>query len=334
MAPMFSVLVPVYNAGEYLEDCVRSLQEQSCQDFEVVLVDDGSTDGSGQVCDRLAAEDPRIRAYHKENGGQLHTRLAAMEQANGEYFVFLDSDDTLVPHALETIREAFCRTGSDCILYEIQRVWQGKIIDSVPEKPEETITEKRELYRRCFTTNGYNSMCCKAVRAEVCTRRDYTGYYHLRHAEDLLQSIDILKNCRSVTFLHRALYNYTNNPNSVTQKRSADTYRVDFTVRQAVLDFLQQEGVFTEADYRMYRTVCIRTLLREAKTIGRLKTGTAQKKALLCQVRDHAYYRDFLMAGDYDKKRLGKDAMLLSMLKKKQDGLLLAVLKLSAMLRG
>jgi len=333
MSPTFSVLVPVYNAEDYLEACVQSVKDQSFQDFELILVDDGSKDSSGKLCDQLASEDDRIFSYHKENGGQLHTRLAAMEKAKGKYFVFLDADDTLVPSALESIWDAFRRTGCDCVFYELQRVRDGQIIQPVKEWPEETVTEKRELYRRCFFDNIYNSMCCRAVPAELCKKKDYSGWYHLRHGEDLLQSIDILRRCSKVTFLNRALYNYTYNPGSVTSTRDYSNYHVDFTLRQILLDFLKEENVFTEADYTEYRTACIMLMLREVKRISRFPSGS-QKRALLEEIRQQDYYRNFLIAGSYDSGKLGKDDMLFSLLRKKQDGMLLMILKLWALLKG
>lgn len=334
MAPMFSVLVPVYNAQDYLEACVKSVKDQSFQDFEIILVDDGSTDKSGQLCDQLAAEDVRISAWHKPNAGQLHTRLFAMEKATGRYYIFLDADDTLVPYALETIRDAFQRTGADCVLYELQRVRNGQIIEKVKEGPEEIITDKRKLYRKCFFSNSYNSMCCRAVHSDLCKKKDYSGWYHLRHGEDLLQSIDILKNCTSVTFLNRPLYNYTYNPDSVTSTRGYENYRVDFTLREIVLDFLRQENVFTEADFCQYRTACIRMMLQHVKQIGRFQTSGGNKRKLLEQIRSKAYYKDFLTAGDYESKKLGKDAILFFLLKKKWDGMLLTVIKMVSVLRG
>ena len=334
MVPKFSVLIPVYNAEKYIESCVQSVKEQSFQDFEIVLVDDGSTDKSGQLCDRLAAEDARISAYHKPNAGQLHTRLFAIEKAEGQYYIFLDADDTLVSNALEMIYDAFERTGSDCVFYELQRVRDGVVIETVEEKPEETISDKRELYRKCFLNYAYNSMCCRAVSANLCKKKDCAGWYDLRHGEDLLQSIDILRNCNVATFLNRALYNYNYNPTSVTSMASTQNYRIDFSLRETVLQFLQQEAVFTEADYQQYRTLCVQIMLRTVKRIGRIEASKAEKCQLLEEIRKQDYYQNFLVTGAYDKKKLGKDEFLFYLLKKRMDGMLLAVIKLFAVLLG
>ena len=101
----FSVLVPVYNAEKYLEACIQSVLQQTYQNYELILVNDGSKDGSGAICDRYAQEYENIRVYHKENGGQLHARQCAIRNAHGDYYIFLDADDTLRRNALQTLAE-------------------------------------------------------------------------------------------------------------------------------------------------------------------------------------------------------------------------------------
>ena len=91
--PLASVIVPVYNVEPYLAQCVASLRGQTCPDLEIILVDDGSTDGSGLLCDGFAREEPRIRVIHKANGGLSSARNAGLDRARGTYIYFVDSDD-------------------------------------------------------------------------------------------------------------------------------------------------------------------------------------------------------------------------------------------------
>ena len=93
MSPFFSVIIPVFNVEKYLPECASSVLEQSEDDFEVILVDDGSADGSGQICDGYAARDNRVHVIHKENGGLSSARNAGLDAASGEYVIFLDGDD-------------------------------------------------------------------------------------------------------------------------------------------------------------------------------------------------------------------------------------------------
>lgn len=115
-----SVVVPVYNAGEYLRGAVDSVLAQTFRDFELILIDDGSTDGSGAVCDEYAARDPRVRVRHGRNGGICASRNAGMEMARGEWLAFCDHDDAVRPTWLEKLYAAAGKT--DCVY--VQSGWE------------------------------------------------------------------------------------------------------------------------------------------------------------------------------------------------------------------
>ncbi len=103
MEPLISVIVPVYNTEKYLQRCIDSILGQSFTDFELLLIDDGSTDGSGAICDTYAAKDSRVRVFHKENGGVSSARNIGLDNALGEWITFVDSDDELLPDGLQTM---------------------------------------------------------------------------------------------------------------------------------------------------------------------------------------------------------------------------------------
>ena len=93
MRPKISVIVPVYNTEKYLDRCIQSILAQTYTDFELLLVDDGSTDSSGAICDKYAEQDSRVRVFHKENGGVSSARNQGLDNAKGEWITFVDSDD-------------------------------------------------------------------------------------------------------------------------------------------------------------------------------------------------------------------------------------------------
>ena len=113
MEPLISVIVPVYNVKAYLDRCVESLLGQSYKNLEIFLVDDGSTDGCGKVCDRYAAQDPRITVIHKKNGGLSDARNAALDAAQGEYYAFVDGDDWVSPYYVENLYRALRKADAD-----------------------------------------------------------------------------------------------------------------------------------------------------------------------------------------------------------------------------
>ena len=99
--PLISVIVPIYDVESYLPKCVESVLRQTYTNLEIILVDDGSPDNSGKICDDFAARDPRVRVIHKENGGLSSARNAGLDAAHGEYITFLDSDDWIAEDAYE-----------------------------------------------------------------------------------------------------------------------------------------------------------------------------------------------------------------------------------------
>ena len=102
-SPLISVIIPVYNAAKYLPRCVKSVQAQTHKNLEIILVDDGSKDNSPQLCDAFAAQDPRVKVFHKPNGGVSSARNVGLDNARGEYIGFVDADDEVHPQMYEIL---------------------------------------------------------------------------------------------------------------------------------------------------------------------------------------------------------------------------------------
>lgn len=115
----FSIILPIYNVEKYLAECIESILSQSFTDYEIILVDDGSKDSSGRICDEYAQKDSRIKVLHKENGGQSSARNVGLDNASGQYIVYIDSDDFILnPSFLSDLSEKATTTQSDIILYK------------------------------------------------------------------------------------------------------------------------------------------------------------------------------------------------------------------------
>ena len=120
--PSVSIIVPVYNAEKTIERCVNSILNQTYKDFELLLLDDGSTDGSGMICDDYAKRDVRVRVCHKENSGVSDTRNQGIDMAEGEYLQFVDSDDWIIPEATGFFFRAAAEHGCDMVIGDFYRV--------------------------------------------------------------------------------------------------------------------------------------------------------------------------------------------------------------------
>lgn len=168
-SPLITVIVPVYNILEYLPRCVRSITAQTYRNLEILLIDDGSTDGTGELCDRLGTEDERIRVFHKENGGSSSARNLGLLHAAGEYIGFVDSDDYIEPDMYELLLSAIkeysvgtAQIGRD----EIDE--QGNLLPNIcdpPRQPE--IWESRDFLRELLLHKGDCSFCTKLIRREL-----------------------------------------------------------------------------------------------------------------------------------------------------------------------
>ena len=137
--PMISIIVPVYNVESYLADCVDSITAQTFKDIEIILVDDGSPDSCGQICDDYAKTDKRIRVIHKQNGGLSDARNAGIQLASGRYLGFIDSDDYIATDMFERLYNSIIETDSD-----IAMCYAANFIDGSIAELDEKGTARRE----------------------------------------------------------------------------------------------------------------------------------------------------------------------------------------------
>lgn len=141
---MVSVIVPVYNCGEYLEKCTASILSQTSEELELILVDDGSTDGSGTLCDGIAKKDPRVRVIHQANAGVSAARNAGLDAAKGEWIGFVDADDWISPDTYAVALDA--AKGCDIVMWDAVTVWDDSRteLDTIPLLPEDRLLERKD----------------------------------------------------------------------------------------------------------------------------------------------------------------------------------------------
>ena len=166
---LVSIIVPVYNIMEYLPRCVDSLRSQTCENIEILLVDDGSTDGTGELCDRLAAQDDRIKVLHKENGGSSSARNLGIAQARGEYLGFVDSDDYVDADMYERLYRAIEQTGMPVAQVgrdEIDK--DGNILPNICEPvTEQQVIPSQDFLKELLMHRGDCSFCTKLLQKDL-----------------------------------------------------------------------------------------------------------------------------------------------------------------------
>lgn len=330
---LFYIIVPVYKAENFIDSCISSVLSQTYQNYRLILVDDGSPDESGKICDSYAAKYPAITSLHQKNQGALAARQTALRHAMGEiedrentYIVYLDSDDTLRINALEKIRAAIFQNDCDMVIYGYDKVCGDKIVRAYnpSQNHEGLVQDKRTLCSVIFNDTNYNSLCRKAVRAAIISGIDLSSYYGIAHGEDLIESIDYIKNSHRVYFLNESLYNYTVNPESVTKHITDENYVLSLTDREKVHEFLLSENLFTQDDWLAYRAFCIKLLVREITRILKLRIPAGKKKKYLDDIRKTDYFRNCIQNKEYRKDRLGrKNAIFYSLFCRKQNLILI-----------
>lgn len=260
----FHIITPVYNVEKYLNDCILSVENQPYPYFELVLVDDGSTDKSGKICDMYARKTKNIKVIHKSNQGLLAARQTGLNfvfenklsPLFHHYFLALDSDDMLALNALSTIAKRikenhFC----DILVYSMERVKDdGSVIDnSVPASYVGLLSEKKKLFSVVLVDDQYNSLCRKAISANVIKRVNLSSYWGVQHGEDLLQSLEYWANADTVCFVSDVFYRYRYNPKSITNSKfSRDRIAEYEKLYSYELSFLEKKGIFTDVEMKVF----------------------------------------------------------------------------------
>lgn len=148
--PKISIIIPIYNAEKYLEECLSSVQQQTYQDFEVIMVDDGSKDGCASICQAFAMSDPRFVYIHKENGGVSSARNKGLDVARGEYLCFIDADDQLAPTYLEAMLSQFSDKGTELVFCSYDSNGRKDIMSY-----EEATLDRYDMANYMFLENKY-----------------------------------------------------------------------------------------------------------------------------------------------------------------------------------
>ncbi len=214
MKPLISVIVPVYKVEEYLKRCVDSIRNQTYKNLEIILVDDGSPDSCGTLCDTFALEDSRIKVIHKQNGGLSSARNAGLDKATGEYIGFVDSDDCIQPQMYDILYDRMVEKGAEISCGGIGRYRDGKLISCFnPNTAEEfTLTADEALKELLYNNKITNSMWDKLYKAEIFeTIRMKEGALY----EDMQLQYLCLSKAKRVTYISTPFYCYTLSANSI-----------------------------------------------------------------------------------------------------------------------
>lgn len=222
---LISVIVPVYNVESYIAECIESIQNQTYMNLEIILVNDGSTDASGDICDKYAAYDERIQVIHKENAGVSAARNTGIEAANGDYIGFVDSDDYIAPTMYEDMLKLMAEHDLDIIECTAFRNNGDTNIEGCNNGSLEIFNRDEALKMAMYD-------CFVAVWSQLYKRRVISDVRFPigRKFEDSAVSYLFIANTKRVGHINRCLYYYRLNPNSTTQTSFDPKSRWDFVL--------------------------------------------------------------------------------------------------------
>ncbi len=224
MNPKVSIIVPVYNTVEYLPQCLDSLINQTLKEIEVILINDGSTDGSGDVCDEYAKNYPQLfRVFHKDNGGSASARNLGLKSAKGDYIIVCDSDDWVDNDMYETLWRSAVENNADIVSCDYYFEYPDG--SSLHKKGHITATDQHSAIIEILSGSN-NSSCSKLIKSSLFNEHNIDYQENINLGEDALILYKLLPFCKCFVPIKRPLYHYRRNmlsgsyTNSMTMKKA------------------------------------------------------------------------------------------------------------------
>lgn len=221
MKELISVIVPVYNVQKYLEKCIESILSQTYKNIEIILIDDGSTDNSGKICDECVERDSRIRVIHQKNKGLSAARNRGIECSKGKYIVFIDSDDYIHNRMIEILYQAIIENHAELAICDFKYVYEyNKDEKEIVSPIQNEVLNNNEVIEKLFEKNAWYYIVAwnKLYKKELWDNiRFPVGYIH----EDEAVIHHILIKCKKVVTVKQKLYYYRQIINSITHTKNA-----------------------------------------------------------------------------------------------------------------
>lgn len=249
---VISIIVPIYNIEKFLPCCIDSILAQTFTEWELILVDDGSKDTCGSICDEYATKDGRIRVIHKPNGGLTSARNAGLAMASGEWVMHLDGDDWIEPEMLELLLQKGEETGADIVMGDFLFAYPDR---DVPYRlPDWDDCKTTSLNR--YITSVWTCVCGGIHRRSLYEEHQLQSPHGVTYCEDFHLIVRLCYFAHKVANVHRPFYHYRQQGSSIMHNLNKRTERDEQWVYQDIIRFFKEQGVYE--DYR--KTMCWRML--------------------------------------------------------------------------
>lgn len=261
MYPKFSVIIPVYNKEKYLDECIESILKQSYDNYEIIIIDDGSTDSSLLKCEHWAKKENRITVFHKKNEGPALARNLGLDKATGEIISFVDADDYLDMETYMICSKEMTESGADACYFGRRAVTDGKVVNNVLQIPEKLVFNesmiKSEFIKFMIGTlvdeeprNYVGVSTCTVVYKREFLEQNKIRFVDVRQNEDPIFNIIVCKYAKKILVLPDILYNNTVGFQSLTRKYDSTRFEV---FKQGYVETIKFAQCFPECDNGLYR---------------------------------------------------------------------------------
>lgn len=279
-SPNVSVIIPVFNTGQFLERCLDSVLDQTWRSLEVLAVNDGSTDGSAEILAAYARRDPRIQVFEQPNAGLAAARNRGVAEARGEYLAFIDSDDYVHPRMLASMLESASREGADVAICRFQQVAEDGEVLKTSSLP--TGLSVDAWFRRILSAEDSSMACNKLFRRSLLVDSGVRFPVGLLH-EDVPAIVQLIYHAQKIVVVDEPLYFWVRRSGTITSRTSVKHVLDLMWGFKMVQEFLDQHGIMSE--YRaefVQRVAHFSTGLVEPRRTGLDEATTDHIRSLLC----------------------------------------------------
>ena len=289
MSPFISIIIPVYNAELYLRRCLDSVLSQSFEDFELLLIDDGSKDASGTICDEYARDDKRIKVFHKPNGGVSSARNVGLKNAKGEWIYFVDADDEVLPNGLQALADGIC-DDVDVVMGGLEKCdEQGNVLYEMEKGPN--VLSKRDgilinygASKVC--TGNWGWMTIRLFRNTILRQNNICFDDDVVYNEDELFVVRYLCACKGQThYINTSVYRYYESANSVMESTKHAFNPKMLTSFDSLLRMYRIIALDKETDSELIRIAKDGIINRYLMIRGQMQQHNAIDNAILAECR-------------------------------------------------
>ena len=295
MADLISIIIPIYNAEKYLDQCVESIINQTYKELEIILIEDGSPDNSGLICDKWRKKDARIKVFHVDNGGSAKARNIGLCHATGKYVGFVDADDFLMPNMYETLYGLAINSGAEIIECGYYRVKSDAIYNNM-----NYLEEKKTIYTfnttEALLENVRDTMVQQVVWNKLYLKKIIGNIFFTegKYIDDEFWTYKIIGSAKKIVSTSEKLYFYRQQESSVMHQNFSLRHMDTLDAKLQRLKYLEIEypSIVSEAKYNLYFT-CIYLQQMALKNMNRKEQIVTRKKIKACLNSFHLEKSDF-----------------------------------------